>query len=253
MSGLTISEKSLVIVQAAASAGLVCRFLVDGLNRTYRFFFLYLVVFCIQESEAFFLTMGTNAYGLFFIVTEVAIVFLYALITLELYSLVLKNLAGIATVTRRYVRAALVIAILLSVLLVGIEQTPKNIISYLFGVERPIVTSLFCFVFLITGFLVYYPIPLNRNVIFYTIGYAIYFTSKATTLFMRNTGSRPDMILGLVMLAVSTGCLIFWIFALTRKGEEAKLTIGRGLTAQDEERLRQQLEAINASFSRASK
>lgn len=242
-----------MLVQAVASMGLVCRLLVEGLNHTYRFFFVYLVVFCLQEAGASIFKFGTNAYGVSFLITEAAILFLYALITLELYSLVLKNLTGIATVARRYVRIALATAVVASVMLVGIERPPINPVSFLFSIERPVVTSLFCFVFLITGFLVYYPITLNRNVVFYTIGYTIYFTSKATALFFRNTGRQSDLILGLAMLAVSTACLIFWVFALTRKGEHVKAVVGGGPGPQHEARLRQQLEAINATFSRVRK
>lgn len=253
MSGLTASEKTLLILEAGATAALLFRILWEGLYRIYPFFFAYMAVFFVQELCALTFRMGTNLYGWSYVACEAVILFLYALITLELYSLVLKDLSGLATVARRYVRIALGIATLLSVLAVGIEKTPHGILGYLFSLERPILTSIFCFLFLIAVFLVYYPIPLNRNVILYTIGYAIYFTAKAVTLFLRNTGSHSDIVLGLVMLAVATACLIFWSFALTRSGERSRGTVGGPMGPVAEERLRRQLAAINATLSRGRK
>ena len=204
--------KTLYIVEAVASAGLVIRFLLAGLHHIYRFFFAYLIVSCTQLAGQFFIRPRTNAYALFFVITEAVIVFLYVLVALELYSLILGGLKGIATVARRYIHIAIALSILFSLLLLGIEKTPKNRIATFFSFERPIVSSLIFFVFLITGFLLYYPIPLNRNVIHYTAGYAIYFLSKATVLLFSNMmGQYWNRMLSTVMLGVSALCIMLLV------------------------------------------
>ena len=71
---------------------------------------------------------------------------------------------------------------------------PSTMTGYLFMFQRPIMTSLLILILLITGFLVYYPVPLGRNVLVYLLGYAVYFVTNATTIFIRNLGhywSRP--------------------------------------------------------------
>jgi hypothetical protein len=245
--------ETLYAVEAVASASLVVRFLFAGLYQVYRFFFVYLIVFCIQVIGQFFIRPRTDAYALFFFATEGTIVCLYAFVTLELYSLILREARGIATVARQYIRIAIAVAILFSVLLLGLEQTPKSYISSFFSFERPIVSSLIFFVLLITAFLIYYPVPLNRNVINYTIGYAIYFASKAILLLFNNTGQYWKWMLSMVMLSVSTACLIFWLFALTRAGETKQKTAGPAWEKGDRERMLNKLAEINANLLRQRK
>jgi hypothetical protein len=109
------------------------------------------------------------------------------------------------------------------------------------------------FVLLINLFLVYYPIPLNRNVIVYSIGYAVYFLTKAAALFARNVSDELQRQISAVLIAVSTGCLIFWALALNRRGETKTVVIGHKWRAEDEERLLSQLKEINASLGRAAR
>jgi hypothetical protein len=196
---------------------------------------------------------GHNLYRQLFLGTESIIVCMYALVVLELYSLVFRQLPGIATVSRRYIRVALGVAILAAILLLQLEQTPTTNLTRFYTFECAIVTSLILFVFLITIFLFYYPIPLNRNVIYYSIGYAVYFTSKALALFLRNTGLEWDRYFSLTMLVVSTSCLVFWAWRISRAGEQKTVVIGHRWSRRDEQHLLEQLESINSSLLRARK
>ncbi len=258
MAGNSIVQ-TLYIVEVVASATLVIRFLLAGLHQVYRFFFVYLIVSSIQVVGQFFFRPRTNAYAIFFFATEAVIMFLYVLVTLELYSLILRDLKGIATVARRYVRVAILVAILFSLLLLGIEGTPNDSVgifrgvAIFFSVERPIVSSLIFFVFLITGFLFYYPIPLNRNVIYYTVGYAIYFSSKATLLLFSNRGLSWNWILSTVMLGIATACLIFWSFTLTPAGEQRRKVSGLNWNKDQEDRLLSKLTELNAVLLRTGR
>jgi hypothetical protein len=253
MLGLSRYENLIIYLQLAAIVGVLIRFLTAGLQRVYRFFFCYLVVLAGQGLFPLMVRRGTNLYGYVFIGIEGVIVLLYALIVLELYSLVLRNLPGIASISRRYIKIALGVAILISLMLLQLEQIPHDVMARFFSFESTIVFSLVFFVFLITAFLVYYPIPLNRNVIFYSIGYAFYFTSKALALFLRNTGHQWDAVFSFLLLGVSTACLIFWIFSLSRAGEQKTVVFGHKWNREDERYLLEQLDAINRSLMRVRK
>jgi hypothetical protein len=253
MLGLLRYENLLFHVQQAAFAGLLIRFIASGLQRIYRFFFIYLIVLAGQGLYPLVVRQGTDLYAYIFLGTEGVIVLLYALIVLELYSLVLRDLPGIASLSRRYIKVALGIAILVSLALLQFEQIPRTYMARFFTFESTIVSSLVLFVFLITGFLVYYPIPLNRNVIFYSIGYAFYFTSKALALFLRNTGHEWDALFSFSLMGVSTACLIFWIFSLSQQGEKKTVVIGHKWNQKDEQRVMEQLDAINRALMRARK
>jgi len=243
----------LLALEAFALVAVIIRLLVSGLFRIYPFFFWYLVTQGVQMAIPLFLSNTSTRYLYVYLITEGIITCLYALVILELYSLVLKGHAGIASAAKRYVRRGLAFAILLSVLILQAERVPSLLRDRFFIVERTMVSSILFFVLAITAFLVYYPVRLNRNTIYYSIGYSIYFTSKAIILFILNTGRSWYAPLETVLLIVVTGCLLFWALFLSRKGEERGGVIGHRWAPADETRLLQQLEAINQSLIHARK
>src|SRR5205085_5080812 len=133
---------------------------------------------------------GTVAYGYVWMAAEALVLCFYTLIVLEGYSTVLRDLEGIASISRRYIQITIGGAVLIALLLLGLERSPKTVFGYFYALDRAVVSSLLVFVLLITVFLVYYPIPLSRNVIVYSVGYAVYFLTKATALFVRNVNNQ---------------------------------------------------------------
>lgn len=244
-------ERVLLYAQALALAAVLARIVSSQLYRVYKYFFGYLVVQLLQLSIPFLIRRRTDTYVFAFLGTETLIVCLYALIILELYALVFRGLHGIATTARRFIQASIGLAIGVSVLVLGLERTPGNILTKFYSFERTIDTSLVFFLLLITGLLVYYPIPLNRNILSYSIGYAVYFSAKALALFLRNTGHEWDLLFSVAMLAVSTVCLLFWAIFLTSAGEEKTGVLGHKWNPGEDARLIRQLETINASLLRS--
>ncbi len=241
-------ESALILVEAAACAVLLLRLFATGLYSTYRFFVIYLAVFCAQTVVPFVIPRRTMAYGIVYMVSEFTIMCLYGLIVVELYSLVLHDLKGIAGLARRYIRIAIAAAIAISLVLARPDKVPENPLAAFFTFERSIVSGLVLLVFLITAFLVRYPVPLSRNVIFYTIGYTVYFTARASTLLLITSGYSWIHLFNLIVLAVSDACMIFWGFALTRAGERKTVVLSKTWNRDDEQHLLRQLEAINASL-----
>jgi hypothetical protein len=176
-----------------------------------------------------------------------------ALVVLELYSIVFRGLPGIGNVSRRFIKVILVLAFLVSLLPLGLETTPNTLTGYLFMFERPIMTSLLILILLITGFLLYYPVPLGRNVPVYLIGYAVYFVTNATTIFIRNLGHYWSRPISDVQMVVYFTCLLFWLFALNRAGETRSVVVGHHWNPSDERKLLAQLEAINNSLVRSAR
>ncbi len=251
---LPLDQQVLLVLQTVALVGLCVHMWRARLQHTYVYFFAYLLLALLQTVLlAFIIPYDRPAYVYVWLVTEGAIVCFYALIVLELYSIVLGGLAGLASVSRRYLRIALAAAILISVVLLIFEQSPASITGHFLLFERAIVGSLLIFVLFITMFLVYYPVPLNRNVIVYSVGYAVYYLTKAAALFLRNIGHRWYRSLGDLLIVVSTSCLVFWMFTLNRSGEAKNMVIGHRWHPEDEERLLSQLKEINASLSRAAR
>jgi hypothetical protein len=250
---LPLDQQVLIVLQTAALVGLCVHMWRARLQQTYVYFFAYLLLALLQTLLGVFIPYDQPAYVYMWLGTEGLIVCFYVLIVLELYTIVLKDLTGLASVSRRYLRITLAAAILISLVLLSFEKNPPSVTGLFLILERTIVGSLLIFVLFITMFLVYYPVPLNRNVIVYSVGYAVYYLTKAAALFLRNIGHRWDRPLGDLLIVVSSSCLVFWMFTLNRSGEAKNVVIGHRWHPEDEERLLSQLKEINASLGRAAR
>lgn len=245
-------DSALLLTQALLQVGLCLQLWRYGLYRVYINFFLFLI-FAFLQSLVPVITYGTVAYGYMYMATETVVVCFYALIVLECYGRVLRELAGIARLSRRYIRFTLGAAIVGALLLLGLERTPKTPIQFFYALDRTVVSSLMLFVLLMMVFLVYYPIPLSRNVIIYSAGYVVYFLSKASALFLRNVSPQWQPQVSTFLIGVSIVCLVVWLAGLNRRGEQKTMVIGHQWRPEDEERLLLQLKAINASLSRSAR
>jgi len=220
------------------------------LHRIYPYFFGYICAAFLQTAVLAAIPFRSLAYINAWIVAEAIIDCFYALIVGELYKVVLRDLPGIATVSRRYITVTIGLAVIASLLLLRFEQTPDNLVSGFIVVERALALSVVLFILLMSLFLLYYPIPLNRNVVVYSVGYAAYFLTKAAALFVRTLGHYVSRQISTVLLVISVLCLLLWIFGLSRAGENIKLVIGHRWSRKDEELLLAQLQTINASLLR---
>jgi len=246
-------QQFLLALQAAAVVGLCVRFFWTGLYRIYVYFFIYLLLLIAQAIVLSSVPFHTNAYRDAFLVTEGLIACSYSLVVLELYSIVLRDLAGIASASRRYIKITLALAIGFSALLLVFEKTPGSTVARFLIFERVAVSSLVVFVILISVFLLYYPIHLSRNAVVYSIGYAFYFLIKAAALFISNVDNRWLRQFDTLRIVAATACLLFWTFALSRRGESGAITLGHHWKPEDEERVLSRLQAINASLLRAGR
>jgi len=253
MHRLPFEQELLVLIQATTLVGLLLRLWWSGLHRIYAYFFGYLFVSFVQTCVPLVVPFDSLSYRNAWLVTEALIISFYILVVLELYSIIFQGLPGIAQLSRRYVQVSVGFAILTSLLLLGLEKNNGGILAHFLTFERAIIFSLVLFVLLLTAFLAYYPTPLKRNVIIYSIGYAVYFLAKATAIFINNLGYYWNRELSNIRLAACLGCLVFWLFALNRAGETKAVVLSHQWSAQDEERLLEHLSAINTSLLRTAR
>jgi len=253
MHRLPFEQQLLVLIQATALISLFVRLWWIGLHRIYVFFFGYLFVTFLQTCVPLVMPFDSLSYRNAWLVTESLIICFYILVVLELYSIILQGLPGIAGLSRRYIQVAVGLAIIISLLLLGVEKNNGGLLAHFFTFERTIMFSLLLFILLLTAFLVYYPAPLRRNIIVYSIGYTVYFLAKSTAILINNLGYYWNRELSNVRLTACFACLVFWLFALNRSGETKAVVLRHQWNAQDEERLLAQLQAINSSLLRTAR
>jgi hypothetical protein len=246
-------QKWLLVVQSLGFAAVVLRLLASGLWKTYRFFLVYLVLASAQSGIPYLVGPRSALYMQLFLLSEILILFSYALVLRELYSLILANLPGIASTARRYMQIVLGLSIVASFFVILAEKNPAYPMEEFLKVERIVLFALMIFVFLLTAFVLYYPVPLNRNVIYYSIGYAFYFSFKAGLILVFNISGAWFKYLSLGALSVCAACLCFWALSLSAAGERRRATVGHQWNPGDDQRLLRQLEAINASLVHSRK
>ena len=252
MHQLPIEQQILLVVEIVALATLCLRMWLAGLYRIYIYFFGYLLLELLQTLIPVLVPLKSRLYRDAFVASQAVIVAFYALVVLELYSKALCDLAGIAGIARRYIKLMLALAIVIAVLPLPLENNKATVGVFFLTYERIVMTSLLLFVLFISLFLLYYPVPLGRNVIVYLMGYAVYFLTKTTVPLLINLGHYWIRELSSVAMAISIVCLTFWIIALRRDGETKRVVVGHQWNLADQQKVRAQLDAINASLLRAS-
>jgi hypothetical protein len=253
MHQLPIEQQILLATEIAALSILCLRMWLAGLYRVYVFFFGYLVLELLQALIPVLAPLQSRLYADSYMLSEALITAFYVLVVLELYSNVLRDLPGIAGTARRYIEVTVVLAILIALIFLRLGRRVSTLIGYLLSFERTVMASLVVFVLLVAAFLAYYPIPLGRNVIAYLVGYSVWFLTNATVSLMMNFGQQWIRPLSSIAMGVWLVCLIFWIIALSRDGEINRAVVGHQWNTADQQKLRAQLDAINASLLRAGR
>jgi hypothetical protein len=255
---LTVTHRVLWVVCLISYGLLLWKLWGERLAGIYPFFSSYLAYRFVRGVVLYSLPYNTNAYGWVWMVTEPLAWVLYILVVLELYSLVLRNYKGIATLGRWTLMGALGLSIVISALTLWADlSNPAErfpILLYFTAIERGIVSSLAIFLLLITAFLVWYPVPLSRNVVVYSVVYSVYFLSTTMGFVVRNiAGNEATSTVHLVLMSVTVCCLVAWIVLLNRRSESATLVVGQRWRPDEGEQLVEQLTAINSALLRAAR
>ncbi len=243
------------LVGCAALMGKLCT---AGLHRVFPFLFIYLLYRLVRGVALYYLPFGTNLYGWSWVASAPLFWLAYILVVLELYSLVLRSYPGIASLGRWVLIAGLVISIGASGLSLRFDlSNPSELyraVLFATSIERGVMTSLAIFLLVITLFLVWYPVPLSRNVVMHSMVCALYFLGSTMGLLVRNlTGHGVTMAVNIGLSTLDLACLALWAALLTRAGETSTMVLRNHWRPEQQQRLMEQLSAINASLLRAAR
>jgi hypothetical protein len=254
MNRLPFEQQLLLVIQAVALVGLCARLAFSGLYRKYRYFFGYVILSLVQAIFLPFFQRDSVIYLNAWMVSEALAMSAYTLVVLETYTFILRDLPGIATAARRFLKISLSGATIASLLLVALERTPTSVPAYFMVCERTVITTLLVFVLSSLAFLVYYPVPLSRNVVNYSIGFAVYLLTKAMTFLIVNLRYPSlDRLLTATLMAVAAACPIFWLLTLSPEREEKTVSTGQHWSPDNEKGVLSRLRAINDNLARTGK
>jgi hypothetical protein len=242
----------------AAKAALFARLAQTGLWKTYRFFAAYLAAQILEDGALMLARPGTNSYGWTYIVCEVIIGVCAVLAILEIYQFVFESYAGISTLGRRVLRWGLLLALAIAALTLYPDVANRSeeypTLRYALVFQRALYSALLLFVLLVTAFLVWFPVPLSRNVVLHAGVFGASCVTAALVFLIRNAlGPELRELVSSIQLAVYSVCLLTWIIFLTPAGERKRVTVGHRWMPGAEERLVEQLNDINATLVRSTR
>lgn len=251
-------EQSLWLVSIAGTAILAARLYKTQLFRVYPWLFVYLSVRFLRSLMLLPFNPTETIYGTLWMATEPVLWLLYVLIVLELCSLILGKFRGIATASQWAVSLALAVSILVSLLTLSADLSVPIVkypeIVYFNVIRRGLFSSLLLFLLLMIAFLRWYPVPLSRNLVTHTIIFAVYFSSYAAGLLIRNLlGFGVTRLFSTALEAISVACLAAWILLLSPAGEARPLKLRPKIDPSDEQRILEHLNALNSSLLRTGR
>jgi hypothetical protein len=200
----------------------------------------------------------SNLYYYLFLYSDPIFLLAYILVVMELYSLVLERYKGLYTLGRWAMYGAIVVSGTISILTLlpklgpSVSEPSKKVMYEVYA-ERGIDLALVIFILLIVWFLSKYPVPLSRNVVVHTVIYSIFFLSDALVLLWRTLlGFHVGQTSNVVFAAIASACSVAWALLLTAKGEEVRSQLPQ-IRPEAEERILQQLDALNATLLKVSR
>jgi len=107
------------------------------------------------------------------------------------------------------------------------------------------------FLLLISGFLLWFPVTVKRNVVVYITGFVLFYSSRSIGLLVNNVLPRAayQQRISVVLLGFSLACLLLWLVGLRREGEEETTVTGPAGHAPALARLSAQLDEINTALA----
>ena len=252
-----LAEQIVWIGELLLALVLILRLISGHLHRIYFWFFMLLCFQALQSVGTMPLYSRTNLYAWAYFLTQPVLWLLYVLAVLELYSLALRKHPGLASLSRWFVLGALLVSVSVSALTLSADLSGSAgkfpILEYFSVFERGVTFSLVLLLLLITGFLLWSPISIRRNIIVHASLYSAYFLASSALHFLRNIqGDWLVDTVSVALLSANAACLLLWILLLNKRGEEVVMVVRSRWQPEDEVRLARQMDAVNSFLLKPS-
>lgn len=257
MPPLASVDGALWLINFLLTPALAIRIIRLDLARKFPFFLAFLL-FAILRSLILIPFVGsTSQYSRIWGPTELVVLLLLTLSTLEIYSKVLHGYPGVQSLGRWVTVSGLSVGLIVAFLTAGITPDVSGRIvtlALVLTVDRGVYFGLTAVILLMSLFLLWYPVPTPRNMVVHSFLFALYFLSKAFVILVRTVrGADLHPLFSELQLVFGMSCLCAWMLLLRRDSEDPQVTFGRRWNPTEETRLISQLRSINSSLGRLSR
>ncbi len=233
----------------AAVAGV--RALASKLAPVYPALLVFLLFLPARSALLMFHRSSESTYAWVYVLTTPAVCLLQVWTGLEVYRHVFEAYSGLAVLGRR---SLLLTAAVGGMLAFGYAYAGSRVAGEPFPTLRFVllfdsVVAFIVLFFLITliGFMLWFPVPLKRNVVGYAFGLSAILATICTAVAVRVfAGAGATEIAGTVIMAVSALTFGWWAATLSKAGETVMPQGTLPRSPGDQERLLEQLKSLNA-------
>jgi hypothetical protein len=228
-----------------------------GLYRVYRWFFIYQVFNAVESCVALVPVPRRYMIGRYG-VSQTIMTALAALVVLEIYRLSLQERRALARFGRNMVGYALGIsfsASLIRLFFYGGVPADQVVLHYTLAVEGVVDSTILIFLCLMGAFLAWFPVQMKKSLVAYFLGFVFYFSALWVILLLaiRHTAERDVATVNVIAEVVRIGCIIFWIKGMRKKDDDNTTTTGHRWNPEEMQRLKTQLDEINAGLERLAR
>jgi len=256
MPPLPLVEDILWLANTVGYVAVAARFVGARLARVYPGFFVYLVFRVLRSGVLRLLNPSRDAYGWTWLYTEPVVWILFGYATFELSAIALRDYRGLASLGRKTLLAGLAVCLAasLATLVVDMSQSRGDFPLLLAAnlARRAIWSTLALYLLLLAGFLLWFPVPVTRNLLLHAVLLSLFSLSDTAMLFVRNV-LGPSVIpqVSTALLAANGLCVAGWL-GLTRAGERRPAGVRLHWRPETERHLLDQLSALNTSLARSA-
>jgi hypothetical protein len=245
-----------------AATVLQCVFLVRfwrlGLVSVYPALVISLLIEVAETLVLIGIPIRSAAYTYAYIGCEVAVIGSRVYVVYEICRAVLAGYRGLSVFSRRALLWAVAACLAVSVMAHAGEMSFKHEISSVIRmellVESTVYTALLVFLLAQALFLLWYPVPLKKNIVLYSFGYSFYFVSMVAGVYLRNQDAalwRAAASMGRILL-YDVG-LVAWIVLFRKSWEQETGAVALPRRAPSAEGLLARVEALNRALETGRK
>lgn len=233
--------------------GLLARLLQLGLAARYKAVTVCMAGQALRSILLLFVDPRTDAYFELYLPTEIVLIVCRAWVVLELYSQVLERYQSLSVLSSRLLSGVVGLGLLASVAahLREFDFTHEafQALRALHLVETTVYTALLLFLLLLSGFVLWYPAPLKKNLLIYSFGYSVYFMAMAVGVYLRNLNPTEwTRVASTGRILVADGCLLLWLALIRKAWERTGDDVNSAIHSVGQERILAQLDALNQSI-----
>ena len=247
----------LLYISIAGTLLLVILLVRRDLYRGYRCFFLYQVFNAVQTCAALVPIPERYVIARYAVGQTIKTV-LASLVVLEIYRLSLQERKALARFGRNVVGYALGISFLASLIRLffyGTVPPDQVVLHYTLAVEGVVDSTILIFLCLMGIFLAWFPVQMKKSLVAYFLGFVFYFSALWVILLLaiRHTAARDVATVNVIGEVITLACIIFWIKGMRKEDDDNTTTTGHRWNPEEMERLKTQLDEINAGLERLAR